>query len=457
MRGDIEKYSHKIIQKIRFRIPDLPGALGRLAMEIGRCNVILGDIKTVDMTSNYVIRDITMFFDSQEHVAHTSAMLSKLRGYKILAVEDEVLSLHKGGKVAVTPRVTISTLSDLRMIYTPGVAQVCSHILNNPLSANEYTSIGNTVCIATNGSAVLGLGDIGVLPAMPVMEGKSIILNTMANVSCVPLLIDSDCADVIVDTLYNLSKTFSAIMIEDIKAPLCFDVEERLQKRVNIPVFHDDQHGTATVILAALIKSLRLTRRTKHDVKIVINGAGAAAIASCSMLLQYGFQDIVLCDRTGAIYQGRREGMNPYKHAIAKQTNKRMEKGHLDKIIKGKDIVIGLSSPGLVTAEMIKTMNKKPIVFALANPVPEIWPKDALDAGAAIAIDGRTINNALAFPGIMRGTLDARVPAITYAMKFAAAETLASLSGKHGVVPNFMNMSVHEKVAAAVRQTALKG
>ncbi|MBN1869000.1 MAG: NAD-dependent malic enzyme [Candidatus Omnitrophica bacterium] len=455
MRKKFEKYSHKIVQKIRFRIPDVPGALGRLAMEIGKCNAILGDITTIDITSNYVIRDITLFFDSKEHYARTLSMLMKLKGYKILSVEDEILSLHKGGKIAVTPRVNISTLSDLRMIYTPGVAQVCSHILKHPSSARDYTSIGNTICIATNGSAVLGLGDIGVLPAMPVMEGKSIILNKMANVSCIPLLIDSDQADVIVNTLYHLSKTFGAIMIEDIKAPLCFEVEDRLQKMVQIPVFHDDQHGTATVILAALIKALRLTRRNKRSVRIVINGAGAAAIATCKMLLNYGFKDIVMCDRAGTIYEGRRGGMNPYKEDISRLTNKRMEKGPLTQVIKGKDIFIGLSFPGLVTADMVKTMNKKPVVFALANPVPEIWPKDALDAGAAIALDGRTINNALAFPGIIRGALDARVSTIDYAMKFGAAETLASLAGKHDVVPNFMNMNVHEKVAEAVRQIGL--
>ncbi|MEW5894177.1 MAG: malic enzyme-like NAD(P)-binding protein [Candidatus Omnitrophota bacterium] len=450
----VEKYSHKLIKKIRFRIPDVPGALGRLAKELGDCDVILGDITTVDLTSSYITRDIITFFDSIEHLESTLSSLKKLKGYKILSIEDEVLMLHRGGKIAVTPTVSVETLSDLRMIYTPGVAQVCNHIVKDPSMANDYTSIGNTVCIATNGSAVLGLGDIGVLPAMPVMEGKSLILKKMGGVNCVPLLIDSEQADDIVNTLYHLSKTFSVIMIEDIKAPLCFEVEERLQKMVRIPVFHDDQHGTATVILGALIKALRLAKRNKQDVRIVINGAGAAAIASCKMLLYYGFKDIVMSDRAGAIYEGRKEGMNPYKKEISALTNKRKEKGTIADIIAGKDIFIGLSSPGLVTADMVKTMNKRPVIFALANPVPEIWPKDALEAGAAVAVDGRTINNALAFPGIIRGAIDARVPVINYAMKIRAAETLAALSGKHDVVPNFMNMTVHEKVAAAVRQAA---
>jgi len=455
MGQNVEKYSHKVIQKIRFRIPDVPGALGRLAAELGNCSVIMGDITTVDVTSNYITRDITRFFDNEEHFRKTLSRLKTLKGYKILLIEDEVLARHRGGKIVVAPRVEINTLSDLRMIYTPGVAQVCTHILNHPASALEYTSIGNTVCIATNGSAVLGLGDIGVLPAMPVMEGKSIILKKMGNVSCVPILIDSDSADVIVNTLHSLSRTFSVIMIEDIKAPLCFEVEERLKKMLKIPVFHDDQHGTATVILAALIKALRMTGKKKEDVRVVINGAGAAAIASCKMLLQYGFKDMVMCDRAGAIYAGRREGMNPYKKEISLLTNRQKEKGSLADVMKEKDIFIGLSSPGLVTGEMVKMMNRKPIVFALANPVPEIWPKDALEAGAAIAVDGRTINNALAFPGLIRGTLDARASDINYAMKFSAAETLASLARKH-VVPNFMNMNVHEKVASAVKQAAFK-
>jgi malate dehydrogenase (oxaloacetate-decarboxylating) len=285
---------------------------------------------------------------------------------------------------------------------------------------------------------------------MPVMEGKSIILKKMGNVSCVPLLLESDNADEIVNTLACLSKTFGAIMIEDIKGPLCFEIEDKLQKKVDVPVFHDDQHGTATIILAALLKALKMTGKKKENMKIVLSGAGAAGIAATKLLLGYGFKDIILCDRAGAIYQGRKNDMNPYKSEISQITNRRKEKGVLADVLKGKDIFIGVSAPGLVTREMVESMNKNPIIFALANPVPEIWPKDALEAGAAIALDGRTVNNALAFPGIIRGALDARAPEVTTDMKFSAAEKIASLAGKNEVVPNFMNLDVHKKVARAV-------
>ena len=447
---EIEKYSHKIVKKIRFRIPDVPGALGTLALELGIEGVTLGDITKIQLTSNYIIRDIIAFFDDEKHFLKAITAVKKLKGYKILNIQDEVLSLHKGGKIEVRSRVKVDTLNDLRMIYTPGVAQVCNYIVANPAAAKKYTSIGNTVCIATNGSAVLGLGDIGILAAMPVMEGKSVILNKMANVSCIPLLMRSYDVDLIVNTLSCIAETFGAIMIEDIKAPLCFEIEQRLQKKVKVPVFHDDQHGTATVILAALIKALKITKKRKDKVSIVINGAGAAGIAAAKLLLGYGFKNIVLCDRAGAIYKGRTSDMNKYKKEIAYITNKRREKGILKDILTGKDIFIGLSGPGLVTKDMVKTMNKRPIVLALANPIPEIWPKEAEEAGAAIALDGRTINNALVFPGIIRGALDAHACEITRSMKFSAAETIVSLSGKNEIVPNFMNIAVHKSVARAV-------
>ncbi|MFA5008678.1 MAG: malic enzyme-like NAD(P)-binding protein [Candidatus Omnitrophota bacterium] len=445
-----EKYSHKTVKKLRFRIPDVPGALGTLALTLGMEGVTLGDITKIHLTSNYIVRDIIAFFDDEKHFREAIAAVKKLKGYRILNIEDEVLNLHKGGKIEVMPRVKVDTLNDLRMIYTPGVAQVCNYIVANPAAARKYTSIGNTVCIATNGSAVLGLGDIGVLAAMPVMEGKSIILHKMANVSCVPLLLKSDDADRIVDALSCLAETFGVIMIEDVKAPLCFEIEQRLQKKVKVPVFHDDQHGTATVILGALIKALKITKKRKDKVSIVINGAGAAGIAAAKLLFGYGFKDIVLCDRAGAIYKGRTGDMNEYKKEISCITNKRREKGVLKEILKDKDVFIGLSAPGLVTRDMIKAMNNDPIIFAMANPIPEIWPKDAEEAGAAIALDGRTVNNALVFPGIIRGALDAHACEITTDMKFSAAETIASLSGKNEVVPNFMNIAVHKSVARAV-------
>ncbi|MBW2648427.1 MAG: NAD-dependent malic enzyme [Deltaproteobacteria bacterium] len=452
---DIEKYSYKITRKIRLRIPDVPGAFGLMATQLGKHGAVLGDITKVHLTSQYITRDVIIFFDDEKQFSDTISDLEQLKGYKVISVEDEVLHIHHGGKIAITPTVKVDTLSDLRMVYTPGVAQACQYIIEHPETAREYTSIGNSACIATNGSAVLGLGDIGVLAGMPVMEGKSVILNKMAGVSCIPLLVESENADRIVDTLEAVSKTFSVIMIEDIKAPLCFEVEEKLQKRVDIPVFHDDQHGAATVILAALLRALQLVDKLKEKVKIVISGAGAAGVATGKMLMEYGFRHITICDRKGALYMGRPEHMNAYKNSIAELTNKPGEKGDLKEVMRGKDIFIGVSSSNLVSKDMVRSMNNAPIVFALANPLPEIHLGDALEAGAAIALDGRTINNCLVFPGIIRGTLDAGAPRITYPMKFSAAETLVSLAGKHEIVPDFMNPGVHKKIAAAVRRAAM--
>ncbi len=452
--ADVEKYSHKTIRKIRFRIPDVPGALGVLARKLGEEGAILGDISRVQLTKDHIIRDIIAYFDDDKHFERVMAAVKGLKDYKVIRVQDEILELHRGGKIEIRPRVRVETLADLRMIYTPGVAQVCKHIEAHPEDARKYTSIGNTVCIATNGSAVLGLGDIGILPAMPVMEGKSLILNKMGGVSCVPLLLDSDSAKDIVGTLALIAPTFGAIMIEDIGGPLCFEIEEELQKRVPIPVFHDDQHGTAIVILAGLIKSLAMTGKKKESVSVVINGAGAAGIAASKLLLHYGFKDIVLCDSKGAIYAGRKEGMNPYKDAIARVTNTRREKGPLEDVMKGKDVFVGVSAAGVVSQDMVRSMAKRPLVFALANPIPEIWPADAIKAGAAVSLDGRTVNNALAFPGLLRGTLDAGASRITDDMKCAAAKTIASLGRKDEVMPDFMDPGVHKKVAQAVEAAA---
>ncbi len=450
-----EKYAYKLVKKIRLRILDVPGAFGKVAIELGKHGAMLGDITKVHVTTQYVTRDIIMFFDNQKQFEETMEAIGEFKGYKILSVEDEVLHIHKGGKVAMTPTVKMETLSDLRMIYTPGVAQACKFIEDHPESAHDLTSIGNSVCIATNGSAILGLGNIGVLAGMPVMEGKSVILHKMAGVSCMPLLVDSDNADVIVDTLHAVSKTFSIIMIEDIAAPLCFEVEQRLQERVPIPVFHDDQHGTATVILATLIKTMQELGKQKETVNIVISGAGAAGMAACKMLREYGFLNVVVCDRLGAIAATRTEHMNKYKKEIAGITNDGNETGSLEEVIKDKDIFIGVSSPRIVTQKMVQSMRKDPIVLALANPIPEIWPHEALEAGAAFALDGRTVNNCLAFPGLIRGALDARAPQITYPMKFVAAETIADLAGKREGVPNFMNLAIHRRIAEAVKVAAM--
>ena len=364
---------------------------------------------------------------------------------------EDILKRHENGKIAIDIACEINTIDDLRKIYTPGVAKVCKLIEEQPDKVNDYTMIGNTVCIATNGTAVLGLGDIGVRPSMPVMEGKSVILNKMSGVACMPILIDSKDADYFVEALVAIAPTFAAIMLEDISAPLCFEIEKKLQQKVDMPVFHDDQHGTACVVLAALIRALKLSGKDKSKLKIVMNGAGAAGTAICNLLFDYGFKNIVICDSKGVLFVGR-DNMNPYKNSLAEMTNKDGIKGGLADVMSGTDIFIGISVAGVVSREMIESMNPGPIVLALANPVPEIEPELAKEAGASVALDGKMVNNALVFPGLMRGALDARASAITTEMKIKAAEAVADMCVGDEVVPDFMNKELHCKVADAVKK-----
>jgi len=312
------------------------------------------------------------------------------------------------------------------------------------------------VAVVSNGTAVLGLGDVGVRAAMPVMEGKSVILMEMVDIAAVPLLVETHEAGRLIEAVAMIAPTFGAILLEDIAAPLCFEVEDALRARLDIPVFHDDQHGTAVVVLAALIGALKTTGKKAEELRVVMNGAGAAGSAVARFLLNFGVKDVVLCDRAGAVYRGRKENMNPAKEAIAAITNRANERGTLAEVIRGKDCFIGVSVAGAVTGDMVRAMAPEPIVFAMANPVPEIWPDEALEAGAAAAEDGRHINNALGFPGIFRGALDARARQINEEMKVAASYALARLAPEGELVPDFMDRSVHRAVADAVAETARK-
>jgi len=367
---------------------------------------------------------------------------------------EDILRVHKGGKIRMVSRLRLETVEQLRQVYTPGVARVCKLIQEDTALLYEYTSIGDTIAIVTNGTAVLGLGDIGVVPAMPVMEGKSVILGEMVGVATVPLLVDSHDATEIVETVARVAPTFGGILLEDIAAPLCFEVEERLKERLDIPVFHDDQHGTAVVTLGALINALKLAGKRPGDVRVAMNGAGAAGSAVARFLLDWGVADVVLCDRAGAIYRGRTENMNPSKERIAAETNRENVCGPLAEAIRGRDVFIGVSVAGAVTQDMVRSMAPDPIVFAMANPVPEIWPEEARAAGAVAAEDGRNINNALGFPGLFRGALDARAREINEEMKMGASRALAGLAPEGFLVPDFMDRAVHRAVADAVAGAA---
>ena len=379
----------------------------------------------------------------------------------------ESLKLHEQwkGKVEVVARAKVDSKDALSLAYTPGVAQPCLEIQKDYNKSWELTRRWNMAAVITDGSAVLGLGDIGPEAGMPVMEGKCVLFKEFGGVDAFPLCVRTKDVDEFVNTVYNISGSFGGINLEDIAAPRCFEIEEKLKKMCDIPVFHDDQHGTAVVVSAALINATKLTGKPLFECKAVINGSGAAGIAIAKLLMTLGLKDVILCDRTGAIYKGR-DNLNPYKAEIAEISNKELVKGSLADAVCGSDIFIGVSAPGVLTADMIKTMNDNAIVLAMANPVPEIMPDEAKAAGAAIVGTGRSdfpnqINNVVAFPGIFRGALDVRAKQITENMKIAAAYAIASLVDDSELKPDYIlpyafDERIKDAVACAVADAARK-
>ena len=368
------------------------------------------------------------------------------------------------GKIEVICRAPLETRDDLSLAYTPGVAQPCLEIQKAVDKSYELTRRSNLVAVVTDGTAVLGLGDIGPEAGMPVMEGKCALFKAFGDVDAVPLCVRSKEVDDIVNTVRLLAGSFGGVNLEDISAPRCFEIEKKLKECCDIPIFHDDQHGTAVVTLAAMLNALKVVGKKLDEIRVVTSGAGAAGIAIIKLLISMGLKDVVLCDRNGAIYKGRPEGMNPMKDEMAEITNQQMRKGSLEEVIKGADVFIGVSAPGCVTPEMVKSMAEKPILFPMANPTPEIMPDLAKEAGAAVVGTGRSdfpnqINNVLAFPGIFRGALDVRASDINDAMKIAAAKAIASfvtddkLSADY-IIPSALDKSVAQAVAKAVAQAA---
>ena len=378
----------------------------------------------------------------------------------------ESLKLHDEwkGKIEVISRVPVSTKEDLSLAYTPGVAQPCLEIQKDVDRSYDLTRRHNMCLVVTDGSAVLGLGDIGPEAGMPVMEGKCVLFKAFGDVDAFPLCIKSKDIDTIVETIYMISGSFGGVNLEDIAAPRCFEIEKRLKEKCDIPIFHDDQHGTAIITLAGLTNALKVVGKKKDEVKVVVNGAGAAAISITRLLLTAGFTDITLCDRKGMIYEGRPEGMNPVKEEMAKVTNRGKEQGTLAEALVGADVFIGVSAPGVVTTDMVKTMNKDAVIFACANPVPEIFPEDAKAGGARVVSTGRSdfpnqINNVLAFPGVFRGAFDVRARDINDEMKLAAAEALAGLISEEElnedyIIPQAFDPRVGKTVAKAVAEAA---
>ena len=392
--------------------------------------------------------------------------LLKRRKLIIMNYAEESLKKHYEwkGKLEMTARVPADNSEALSLAYTPGVAQPCLEIQKDINKSYELTRRWNTVAVVTDGTAVLGLGDIGPEAGMPVMEGKCVLFKAFGDVDAIPLCVRSKEVDDIVNTVALLAGSFGGVNLEDIAAPRCFEIEKKLKERCDIPIFHDDQHGTAVVTLAGLTNALKVVGKDISKIKLVVNGAGAAAIAVTKLLVSAGLKNVILCDRKGAIYEGRSENMNPVKEEIAKITNSKHEKGTLADIIRGADAFIGVSAPGVLTADMVKTMNKDAIIFACANPTPEIFPEEAKSAGARVVSTGRSdypnqVNNVLAFPGIFRGALDVRASDINDDMKIAAAKAIAGLISdadlnEDYILPLAFDPRVKDAVADAVKKAA---
>ncbi|MGB7202672.1 MAG: malic enzyme-like NAD(P)-binding protein [Pyrinomonadaceae bacterium] len=448
---------------LRVRIHNMPGKLGEITTAIGLAG---GDIEGIDIVSvgrDYLIRDITVNAASEHHDKEIISSVSDIDGVEVVNVSDRTFLMHLGGKIEVTSKMQLKTRSDLSMAYTPGVARICEAIHKDPEKRFNLTIKKNTVAVVSDGTAVLGLGDIGPAAAMPVMEGKCQLFKEFGGVDAFPICLDTKDPHEIVQTIKIISVAFGGINLEDISAPRCFEIEERLKEELDIPVFHDDQHGTAVVVLAALINALKITGKKMEDIKLVVNGIGAAGVACSKIVMAAGVKNIVGCDTTGSLFEGRKENMNWVKDWFARNTNPDNEQGTVHDVIKGADVFFGLSAPGTISVDDLKAMNKDPIVFAMANPVPEIMPEDAAGHVAVMAT-GRSdypnqINNVLCFPGIFRGALNCRASQINGPMKLAAANAIADIIAPAElhtdyIIPSVFDRRVSEAVAEKVEEAA---
>lgn len=435
---NIEKGLDKIVKTLRVLVTDQPGYLGRLTSAIGTERGNIGDIRLVSSGLTHNLREITVYVESDSHLEQIVAAVSCVEGVKLEEVVDLVEKVHMGGKIAMKSRVAVSSLGDIRKIYTPGVASICRKIQQRPELADTYTGIRNSVAIVTNGTAILGLGDIGPVAGMPVMEGKAVLFDHLVGISGVPILMKSKNVEHIIETIWHIAPTFGAIKLEDIAAPDCFEIERRLAEMLDIPVMHDDQHGTAVVVLAALLNAVRFTGVTLSEVTVGIIGLGAAGIGITKLLMAHGVQKVI-----GTDLNEQAKGMLNSLGGTAKD---------LPGVMSDAAIVIATTGcPGLIKPEMVRTGQ---IILALSNPDPEIVPEAAMAAGAAFAADGKSVNNALAFPGIFRGALDAGATSINNQMLIAAARTIAAHAGHGELVPGILDSKVHLAVSDAVFKAA---
>jgi malate dehydrogenase (oxaloacetate-decarboxylating) len=453
---------------LRVELPQKPGGvLGRVTAAITRAGGAIVAVDTVEASSDHTLREITVECSSVEHRGEVITAVQSVRPARVVEITDRTFEVHRRGKIHTGLNIPLKSRDDLSMAYTPGVARVCTAIAENRQKAFKYTIKANTVAVVSDGTAVLGLGDIGPEAAMPVMEGKAMLFKEFADVDAFPICLNTKDTDEIVETVMRISPTFGGINLEDISSPRCFEIEQRLQEALDIPVFHDDQHGTAIVTLAALINACRLTGRRMEELQVLMVGAGAAGVAVAKILMDAGVTSIVACDRFGAIHTGRDDyeagSLNAPKRWLAENTNADRRDGTPREVIEGTDLFVGLSGPGIISASDLERMNADPFVFAMANPNPEVKPEEAAPHVRVMAT-GRSdypnqINNVLAFPGVFRGALDARATAITEEMKLAAARGIASTVhddelDEDYIIPSVFNRDVARAVADAVRAVA---
>lgn len=448
---------------LRVKLSSRAGTLGQLTTAIGRAGGDIGAIDIVNVGNDYITRDITVSAASSEHGARIVDAVRDIDGIEVVNVSDRTFLMHLGGKIEVVSKTPLKTRADLSMAYTPGVARVCKAIHQDPEKAFTLTIKKNCVAVVTDGTAVLGLGDIGPAAAMPVMEGKAMLFKEFAGVDAFPICLSTKDPDEIVRTVKAISTAFGGINLEDISAPRCFEIEDRLKEELDIPVFHDDQHGTAVVVLAALINALKIVHKEMGRIKVIVNGVGAAGVACTKIIMAAGVRNVIGCDQAGSLYPGRKENMNWVKDWYARNTNPNEEQGTVHDVIKGADVFLGLSVPGVINEKDVQQMAEGPIVFAMANPTPEIMPEEAAPYVAVMAT-GRSdypnqINNVLCFPGIFRGALACRASRINEEMKLAAAQAIAGIisdSELHPeyIVPSVFDKRVAEAVARAVEEAA---
>ncbi|MBI2846896.1 MAG: NAD-dependent malic enzyme [Chloroflexi bacterium] len=449
----------------RLEIVNKVGMIGKVTSAIGKAGGDIGAIDLVEITKEKVVRDISFAAKDQEHGQEIIARVKTIPGIKVIRVSDRVLLRHLGGKIEIANKLPLKTRHDLSTAYTPGVARVCMAIYEDPKSVWALTIKRNAVAVVTDGTAVLGLGDIGPEAAMPVMEGKAMIFKEFGGIDAWPVCLKTKDPDEIIKAVKYMSPGFGGINLEDISAPRCFIIEEALKKELDIPVFHDDQHGTAVVVLAAVTNALKIVKKPIESLKMVVSGVGASGVACSKALMLAGLKNIIGCDRTGVIYKGRKENMNFMKEWFAEHTNPEGVTGTLGDAIEGADLFLGLSGPGVLTVKDLKKMNRDAIVFAMANPTPEIMPEEARPY-VRIMATGRSdypnqVNNALGFPGIFRGALDVQATQINEEMKLAAAYALAGVISSREldedyIIPSVFNRNVVVSVAREVARAARK-